>query len=141
MTIPTQNQIHSSRPTPDTLLLTMAGNWRLQQGIPTFSEIEKEIHTNPSIRRLTFDSQQVTNWDSGLVTFLLRVLVYCSQHHIEVDQTSLPEGVQRLLSLATSVPERQGARRRDARDPWLDRLGEKNHVEPCRSEGYDHVYR
>ena len=118
-----RNQIHYSRLTSDTLLVTLVGSWRLKDGTPGFADIKQEIAASSDIRRLTFDSQQVTHWDSGLVTFLLRILTYCSQHHIEVDQTSLPEGVERLIRLATSVPERKGARRSDVRDPWLDRLG------------------
>ena len=123
MNIDAQNQIHFSCPTSDTLLITLVGSWRLKDGIHTFAEIEKEIAASPGVRLLTFDTQQVTHWDSGLVTFFLRILSYCSKHNIEVDQTPLPDGVQRLLSLATSVPERQGARRTATREPWLDRLG------------------
>jgi len=41
------------------------------------------------------------------------------------DQTSLPQGAQRLLALATAVPERQDARREAARLPpgaaWTER--------------------
>ena len=118
-----QYEIHFSRPTEDVLLLRLSGNWRLKDGIPSFAEIEKEMTVSPGIRRLIFDTQQVTHWDSSFVAFLLRILAYGSQHNIEVDRTSLPEGVQRLISLATAVPERQGARRTSTPDPWVTRLG------------------
>jgi phospholipid/cholesterol/gamma-HCH transport system permease protein len=45
------------------------------------------------------------------------------QRQIATDQTGLPEGMQRLLALATAVPEREGAARSAGRTPWLARLG------------------
>ncbi len=118
-----QNQIQLSCPTSDTLLVTLAGSWKLRDGVPTFSETHKALRGSPGTRRLTFDTHGVTQWDTSLVTFLLKIFAYCSQHEIEVDRTQLPEGVQRLLSLATAVPERQGARRVSAQESWLDHLG------------------
>ncbi|WP_454060963.1 MlaE family lipid ABC transporter permease subunit [Candidatus Nitrospira salsa] len=120
-----QSQIHFSFPTTDTLLLTLIGSWSLHDGLLTFSETEKAIRSTTEIRKLTFDTQQVTRWDSSLVTFVLRILTYCSSRHIEVDRSHLPEGVQRLLTLATSIPERQDARRTVTRECWLTRLGKK----------------
>jgi len=125
MSDPMQSQIHFSFPTSDTLLLTLVGSWSLHDGLLTFSETEKAIRSTTKIRKLTFDTQQVTRWDSSLVTFVLRILAYCSSRHIEVDRSHLPEGVQRLLKLATSIPERQDARRTVTRESWLTRLGKK----------------
>ncbi len=125
MSDPMQSQIHFSFPTTDTLLLTLIGSWSLHDGLLTFSETEKAIRSTTEIRKLTFDTQQVTRWDSSLVTFVLRILTYCSSRHIEVDRSHLPEGVQRLLTLATSIPERQDARRTVTRECWLTRLGKK----------------
>ncbi|GJL56786.1 MAG: ABC transporter permease [Nitrospirales bacterium] len=91
----------------------------------TFTETEKAISVTPNIKKLTFDVQQITHWDSSLVTFVLRILSYCSSRHIDVDRTHLPDGVQRLVSLATSVPERQDARRKVIHEAWLARIGKK----------------
>ena len=118
-----QSQIHFEHPMSGTLLVILTGSWKLQMGIPTFAETEKIIEISPGLTRLTFNMQQVTSWDSSLVTFVLKILTYCSQHHIEVDRSTLPEGVQRLVSLATAVPERQGAKRTTSRSSWLARLG------------------
>ncbi len=117
--------MHVSHATSDTLLLTLKGSWKLQSGIPPFTEIEKTIESSTGIQQLTFDSQHVTSWDSGLVTFVLRVLTYCTQHRIEVDRTDLPEGVQRLVSLALAVPEQQGTRRLIPSESWLARFGKE----------------
>ncbi len=39
-------------------------------------------------------------------------------------QSGLPEGLQRLLTLATAIPERTGARKTDIRDPFLVRVAD-----------------
>ena len=112
-----------SRPADDTLLATLAGGWRLQNELPAETEIQQQLSATQGLRRLTFDAQAITGWDSGLLTFLIKVGAVCTQHHIEVDRGGLPQGVQRLLALAEAVPERAGARRTAQRDPWLARIG------------------
>jgi len=47
------------------------------------------------------------------------------QRQIDTDQTGLPEGMQRLLALATVVPEREGAARSAKRTPLLARIGSR----------------
>ncbi|MGB0908869.1 MAG: MlaE family ABC transporter permease [Nitrospirales bacterium] len=123
MDIALETRVECSHPSPETLLVILVGSWKLQAGLPTFAETEKAIEASPDLQRLTFDTRQVTTWDSGLVTFVLRILEYCSAHQIEVDRSALPEGVQRLVNLATAVPERQGAKRTISQNPWLARLG------------------
>jgi phospholipid/cholesterol/gamma-HCH transport system permease protein len=75
------------------------------------------------VRRLTFATQELADWDSGLLTFLLKLKDMCGQSRVEFDHSGLPQGVQRLLALATAVPERQGVRRQAAQESLLVRLG------------------
>jgi phospholipid/cholesterol/gamma-HCH transport system permease protein len=58
-----------------------------------------------------------------LLTFLLAVLTRCTQLGVEVDRHGLPEGVRRLLALATAVPARPG-RRSPEPEPLLVRVGD-----------------
>ena len=58
------------------------------------------------------------------MTFLLALRALCAQSRVEVDQTGLPQGVQRLVTLATAVPELQGTRRAGGRESLLVRLGQ-----------------
>jgi phospholipid/cholesterol/gamma-HCH transport system permease protein len=51
------------------------------------------------------------------------LLDYCTKQGIQVDTTTLPEGIQGLLSLVNAVPERVGARRQEIRTPWLEVIG------------------
>ena len=87
----------------DCLLLVLSGRWCLDQVLPTRETVEQELRQG--VRRLKFDAAALGAWDSGLLTFLAGVLKACSALGIEVDQASLPRGIQRLLAMAFAVPE------------------------------------
>ena len=111
------------RPGGDTLVVRIAGEWTVGQPLPPAGEVEKELSSGPGVRRVAFDAAALGKWDSGLLTFLLKVFDRCSASGIAVEKTGLPPGVVRLLDLATAVPERKGARRELKRDPFLARIG------------------
>lgn len=119
--------LHLNQSPPDMLQVQLSGSWTLQTELPPAVHVHKYLDAQSHIRRLTFNTQQLTDWDSGLLTFLLAVIEWAEQHHSElyIDQTGLPDGVQRLLKLATAVPERQGARRDAGRIPLLARIGQR----------------
>jgi phospholipid/cholesterol/gamma-HCH transport system permease protein len=107
----TQAEMRLSRPHTDMLLVHLAGNWRLQRMLPSVAELQQQLEAGPPVQRLGFDTRHLTNWDSGLLTFVHQVVDLCPQHRIALDQTGLPDGVRQLLALAAAVPERAGARR------------------------------
>jgi phospholipid/cholesterol/gamma-HCH transport system permease protein len=118
-----RGEINFSRPTDDTLLVRLSGSWKMQNRLPSASEVEQQIASGPRVRRVAFDTQDITAWDSGLLTFLVKIRSQNSQSQIETDQTGLSEGVRRLLDLASAVPERKGARKEGAYQPLLARIG------------------
>ena len=118
-------ELHCSHPTAETVLVELSGSWRLQDEFPSLADVEQSLDDTPRAQRITFDTTGLTAWDSGLVTFLLELITYGARHQVVVDQEGLPDGVRRLLHLATAVPERQGARRETTREPFLDRVGKE----------------
>src|SRR5499426_3173012 len=118
-------ELRCRRPTTDTLVVELAGSWRLQDEFPALTDVAQQLDATPRPQRLTFDTSALTAWDSGLVTFLLELMALGAQRQIVVDQHGLPEGLRRLVHLATAVPERQGARREAIREPFLDRVGKE----------------
>jgi len=112
--------------TPDgDLIVRLMGDWKLGEHLPSGSDVEKKLASEPSVKRLLLDAQGLRNWDSGLLIFLGKVIDYCSRNKIQVDKEELPKGVQRLMALASAVPERKGARKEARKDPFLFRLGGK----------------
>jgi phospholipid/cholesterol/gamma-HCH transport system permease protein len=111
------------QPTGETILLRLSGRWRLEDALPGPDEVRHHLDANPAIHRMTFDTQGVAGWDSGLLVFLGKLIAENDRRRIESDRTGLPEGVRRLLALAAAVPERKDARQGDRRPSWLARLG------------------
>src|SRR5215472_7273532 len=114
--------LHVARPTPRNACVELAGAWRKNEGLPDAGEVWREIETGPPVQRLTFDASRVTEWDSGLITFAVKLLAQARARAIDSDRSGLPDGAQRLLRLAEAVPERQTGRAGEL-PPWLARIG------------------
>ena len=122
---PAHGELRCSRPTADTLLVEVSGQWQLHDDVPSATVLQQYLETAPGVQRLTFDTQALGRWDSSLVTVLLDIIALAAQRQIVVEQEGLPSGLRRLLHLATAVPERQGARREAIQEPFLDRVGKE----------------
>jgi phospholipid/cholesterol/gamma-HCH transport system permease protein len=108
-------------PEPDGAVLEFAGHWLSQRGLPEASGALSELQA-ARVSHLAFDARQVAAWDSGLVTFVLKVLGETAARGVTADRAGLPDGVRRLIAMAEAVPEQQTGRT-GAQPPWLARLG------------------
>ena len=107
----------------DTLLVRLSGSWRMQEGLPSAVAVQEQLKSEPRVRQIAFDTGGIKDWDSGLLTFLTKVVSQSAQNQIELDREGLPSGVRRLLALAEAVPERKGARTETASPPFFERIG------------------
>ncbi len=105
-----------------TLVIRLGGAWHLQHELPNPGVVQREFEATLP-RRVIFEAGQLTDWDSSLLTFLVKVNELCVQHHVVAERDSLPSGVRRLLDLAEAVPERAGARQGIVVPSWLARIG------------------
>lgn len=110
-------QDHSS------ILLQLSGSWTLSAGVPDTDDLEHQLQFE-AVKQVAFDTSKVSNWDSGLLTWLISLVGYCREHEIDLDKAGLPDGVDRLLTLANAVPERKGAQRGDIKPLFLAKVGE-----------------
>ncbi|MCX5900527.1 MAG: ABC transporter permease [Proteobacteria bacterium] len=101
-----------------------AGAWSIQQGLPSADEVLGKLKAEEGIKKVSFDCTALAGWDSGLLTTLTKIAALCDSRSIALDTSGLPEGLQRLLSLATAIPERAGARKTAVRDPFLVRVAD-----------------
>ena len=120
--MPTRCELGFSQPTDDTLLIRLLGSWKIGNVLPSASEVQKQLEVKPQITQLTFDTQELTNWDSGLLTFLIKVIDQCSRSSIVIDRGGLPQGVRRLLELASAVPAKE-THKEGVRESFLSRVG------------------
>jgi len=121
-----------SRPSDDTLLVRLSGKWTIEESLPSAAEVAKQVESDPRIRGIAVDTRELMDWDSGLLTFLIKVKEQCSQSHTAFDEEGLPQGVRRLLALASAVPEREGVRKEAVPEGLFTRVG-KSTLEAGRS--------
>ena len=117
------SELSFDRKADNTLQVRLKGSWTIGQKLPSGGEVQSQIESDPAIKQITFDAQELSDWDSGLLSFLTKIINQCSAKNISVNQEGLPEGVRKLLQLAFAVPERKGARKEAVQEPLLARIG------------------
>ncbi|PLW83390.1 hypothetical protein CWI75_06055 [Kineobactrum sediminis] len=63
--------------------------------------------TDTRATQLSLDTDNLGEWDSRLMAFLLQCRNCCDQQDIKFDASALPDSAQRLLHIATTVPRHQ----------------------------------
>lgn len=122
---PTSARSYELRPQESgSVLMQLTGEWRLRLGFPELAPLLQQLDATPSLQRLSFDTHDISGWDSSLAVFLHRVLQECLTRGIAVDQRGLPEGVQRLLILAAATPARDTAEKTSTEESLLHQVGE-----------------
>jgi phospholipid/cholesterol/gamma-HCH transport system permease protein len=106
-----------------TVVIGLVGPWRLTGGLHSTADLQSRLGSAGNLKRITFDTRDLTVWDSSILTFLTRVSELCHQRGITMDRDGLPMGVCKLLDLAEAVPERKGARRETEKATWLEQIG------------------
>ncbi len=106
------------------LLVRLLGSWRVSADVPSPGRVRDELEAQGAVRGLAFDASGVSDWDSGLLSFVRQIVQDCSAREIEADRSGLPSGVQRLLELADAVPEAE-TRGSAGVAPLLVRVGQQ----------------
>jgi phospholipid/cholesterol/gamma-HCH transport system permease protein len=107
---------------PETLQLKMGGDWQIASALPTVDELIAQLTSHSDILRITFDTGELSAWDSGLPAFLLKLTKECQHRGIRVVYEGLPQGAQRLLALAQIVREKT-VTHQQLREPFLALIG------------------
>ncbi|MGH7905265.1 MAG: MlaE family ABC transporter permease [Candidatus Binataceae bacterium] len=107
----------------DALVVGLSGPWRLGKDVPSASLLALELNAAPPPKRLSFETAQLTHWDSGLLSFLTQAGEICRARGIANDREGLPNGLRRLLELAEAVPEKKGARSGAVKASFFARVG------------------
>ena len=102
--------------------VTLSGDWRLADGLQQVDRISG-LANAPGIRQVGFRDAGLRGWDSTLLTFLLDLKTTCEGRGIAFDASGLPDGVRRLVELATAVPERTGTRQGAAPASFVASVG------------------
>jgi phospholipid/cholesterol/gamma-HCH transport system permease protein len=119
-------QLKLQFPSPDNLLVVVAGSWLLADSLPSLDDIALQLQSRSDIQKISFDGSAVTQWDSGLLTFLARVYQLASDQKINIDPAGLPDGARRMMKLATAVPPKENTGKHNKHRPLLERIGERS---------------
>jgi len=114
-----------NQPSAGLLLLTLSGSWKLGEALPSAADIQKRLEAAGDVASIAFDTQQLADWDSGLLTFLQRLRRLCEDKRIRIESSGLPEGARQLMALAAAVPEKKDARRQDEQRSFLAQVGDE----------------
>ena len=85
------------------VVLSISGNWKLGQAHTRSGDVVEKLPEN--IKSLRFDVSDLGEYDSSLISLILKVYTIAQAKGAKVDFSSLPEGVDAMLYLATAVPE------------------------------------
>ncbi len=120
-----QPQLSFDRPDNRTLIVRLAGSWRVAEGVPGPWEVQAQMESGPPIGRVQFDTHNLQAWDTGLLIFLRKLQDQFANRQIEVDASGLPDGARRLLNLAAAVPEKKDTGKGVTRTSFLPMVGEE----------------
>jgi phospholipid/cholesterol/gamma-HCH transport system permease protein len=114
------NQINASL-----MNIELTGKWQQGEKLPKVQSVLARLASMSQVQKISFDTRGVIGWDSLLLIFLTRMIESCDEKGLIVDQKGLPQGVQRLLALASAVPEVKETRPKVHRVSFLSHLGEE----------------
>ncbi|MDD2679305.1 MAG: ABC transporter permease [Candidatus Omnitrophica bacterium] len=111
-------------PVTGTLRVKLSGNWQIHAALPAENEVISELASHKEVTEITFDASGVDGWGSGLVSFLFHLIRDCERKNIQVSHQGLPQGVEKLLTLALRVHTRL-IPQKVTHAPFLERVGDK----------------
>lgn len=110
--------------TPKTLLIKLSGDWQISAGLLSTDEITSQLNSHPDIVQINISVSQELKWDSGLISFLLKLIRECEHKKINVAHEGLPPEAQKLLALALKVHEKSISSP-NASESFLEKTGDK----------------
>jgi len=116
-------ELHLKQNPKGLLTLSYEGDYLMAEKRPELDDILGSL--SEKISSIHCDGNALGNWDSTLLTFLMGLQDYGKEKNIDIDVTQMPEGVQRLLSLARAIPERPGTQRVKPKPSFTERTGNK----------------
>nr|MCU0605379.1 ABC transporter permease [Desulfobacterales bacterium] len=106
------------------LTVYLSGRWKMEGPTPSADMVIQQLLSLPGASRIIVNAEQVSAWDSTLLSFVVKLRAYCAAREIALDSQMLPAGIQRLVKLATAVPAKEKPQGTGKGQPFLARIGE-----------------
>lgn len=108
---------------PKTLRLKLGGDWLITGDRPAAGEVAAQLALHPDLEQITFDVSKMTQWDSGLISFLLQLDREGRLKNIRLAHAGLPPGILKLLALASSALNAANRPRQPMDEPFFEKAG------------------
>ncbi|GAA4351079.1 MlaE family ABC transporter permease [Kangiella taiwanensis] len=102
--------------------LKLFGDWTIRHSGQDSEAILDHFKQSPFE---VIDGGAVEQWDSSLISLLLRLDTFAKEGQQQLHFQSLPRGAHELVELANTVPERQGADKKKEQPTLLAHIGDK----------------
>ncbi len=119
-----QSKIEFSSFSADTLHVALSGTWQKDSKHPVPEEVFHRLAADPLIKNIIINGSGLQGWDTILLAFIHAVNRECRKKNLGFEMQELPEGAQRLLHLASSVPEQTETGEQKKGKPFLYIIGE-----------------
>ncbi len=100
--------------------VVLQGRWSLYLAVPRYADIAPQL---ADAKRIVLAVNDLAAWDSSLLSFVAALLRDCASRKIDVDRQQLPDGLQRLLTLAFAVPPSSDSHGELPRPGYLEAVG------------------
>lgn len=86
------------------LTVSLGGEWRYGVGVGHPTTLFDKKHSLGEIRKVTFVEDDLTFWDSSLISFVKKTQDDAKARKISVDVSNLSSGIRRLLTMTAAIP-------------------------------------
>ena len=107
----------------EALTIHLTGNWRVDSSLPDFASVEELFDTVENLRVVAVTTNEVEDWDSMLMAYLVKLVYLCRRHNLEFDRSLLPNDLRMLLNLSFAVPENDNAQLDVETKTFVERIG------------------
>ncbi|MDR2982867.1 MAG: ABC transporter permease [Puniceicoccales bacterium] len=90
----------------DCHVVRLAGEWNIRASLLNVGSVLDRLLAQPQTTLVVFETSGLQSYDSSLVAYLMRLYVACTEKGIKFERESLPSGVNKLLELALSRPQK-----------------------------------
>ena len=119
-----QSKIEFNNLSADTLHAAISGTWKIGSSLPASGEVLDRLTADPKIKKIIINSTELQHWDTTFLTFIIAITKECKKRNIILEIQGLPEGAERLLHLASAVPEQRDSSQKNKRKPFIYVVGE-----------------
>ncbi len=89
--MPEPGKIDFSRPSADILQGALSGAWRIGTSPLSAPEMVRQLEETPQVKSLAINANNITGWDSTLLTFLITTKKECQSRNIGFEHQGMVE--------------------------------------------------